>query len=176
MKKVLIILVLFFCGLMGASAQEKQHLEFDGVQINGTVEHVMANLRSKGYKQEKGVSKLRGRVMGKKAMVTVASTPDGTSVYLILVEFDTKKNWENVNTCYESMKMQLRARYGDPVLYKEEFDSPLAEADPIKALKYDNCRFICHFQAPGGEIILTISKDAIVQCYFVDTANSVSLY
>ncbi|MBQ9185434.1 MAG: hypothetical protein IJ151_06140 [Bacteroidales bacterium] len=176
MKKAILILALFFCWAMAASAQEKEHLEFEGVQINGTVEHVLEGLRSKGYKQEKGISRLHGKVMGKKATVTVASTPDGSSVYLILVEFDTKKNWENVRTCYESMKMQLRARHGDPVLYKEEFDSPLAEADPVKALQYNNCRFICHFQAPGGEIILSISKDAIVQCYYVDTSNAVSLY
>ena len=176
MKKVLLIFALVAAGLLTASAQGKKHLEFEGVPIDGTVEHVVKNLQRKGFKPEKGVAVLRGKVLGKKARVTVASTPDGSMVYLILVDFDVKKTWENVRTCYESMKMQLRSRYGDPVLYKEEFDSPLAEADPIKALQYGNCTFICHYQATGGEIVLTITKEAGVQCYFVDTSNSVSLY
>lgn len=163
-------------GLMAASAQEKKHLEFEGVAIDGTVQTVVKKLQKKGFKIEKGEAILKGKVMGKKAKVTVASTPDGNTVYLVLVDFDVKKTWENVRTCYESMKMQLRARYGDPILYKEEFDSPLAEADPVKALHYGNCTFICHYQAPGGEIVLTITKEAGVQCYFVDTSNSVSLY
>lgn len=176
MKRILLILAILFLGLTATSAQEKQHLEFEGVTIDGTVNDVVAKLRQKGFKPEKGTAILRGKVMGKKAKVTVASTPDGNTVYLVLVDFDVKKSWENVRTCYESMKMQLRARYGDPVLYKEEFDSPLAEADPIKALQYGNCTFICHYQAPGGEIILTMTKEAGVQSYFVDTSNSVSLY
>ena len=176
MKKVLLILAIALFGLVATSAQEKKHLEFEGVSIDGTVQEVVEKLIKKGYKLEKGSAILRGKVMGKKAKVTVASTPDGNMVYLVLVDFDVKKTWENVRTCYESMKMQLRARYGDPVLYKEEFDSPLAEADPIKALQYGNCTFICHYQAPGGEIVLTMTKEAGVQSYFVDTSNSVSLY
>lgn len=175
MKRLLLTICLLAFGL-AAMAQEKPHLEFEGVAINGKVESVVSKLRTKGFKQVKGTSTLNGKVMGQKASVTVASTPDGETVYLILVNCDTKKNWETVHTCYESMKMQLMARYGDPVLFKEEFASPLAEADPMKALHYGNCTFTSHYSAPGGEIILTITKDAVVQMYFVDTSNAVSLY
>lgn len=175
-RRILSAIVILLTLVTYVPAQEKTHLEFEGVSIDGTVEAVVGRLRRRGFKTEKGEAILKGKVMGKKAKVTVASTPDGNTVYLVLVDFEVGSSWENVRTCYESMKMQLRARHGDPVLYREEFDSPLAEADPIKALRYDNCRFISHYQAPGGEIILSISKDAVVQCYYVDTANAVSLY
>lgn len=172
---LLIAAVSILCSIAGF-AQTSGHLEFEGVPVNGKVDDVVMALKAKKFKQIDESSTLKGKVMGQKATIVVASTPDGSSVYLILVNCETKKSWEHVRTCFESMKMQLRLRYGDPVLYKEEFDSPLAEADPIKALQYGNCTFIDHFKAPGGEIILSIGKDAVVQIYYVDTTNAVSLY
>ena len=175
MKKLFLSIGLALMCLAGYS-QEKPHLEFEGIPVTGSVDNMVLQLKSKGYKQIKESSSLTGKVMGQKAKITVASTPDGSKVYLVLVECVTKKSWEQVKTCYDSMRMQLVARYGDPILYKEEYDSPLAEADPLQALQYGNCTFISHYQAPGGEIILTITKDAVVQLYFVDTSNAVSLY
>lgn len=178
MKRILHILLLLAVS-MSVRAQDPQdvkHLEFDGVPINGRVADFVYKLVDKGYKQVKGETYLTGKVLGQKAQIVPASTPDGTKMYLVLVNLQTKKSWENVKTCYDSMKMQLMVRYGDPILYKEEFDSVLAERDPIQALQYGNCTFISHYKAEGGEIILSISKDAVVQMYFVDTANAVSLY
>ncbi len=175
MRKLLLLIGLMVW-TVAASAQDKKHLEFEGLEVNGTVASFVQRLSDKGFKHEKGTATLRGKVLGRKATITVASTPDGNMVYLILVTYQNKKRWDDVHNCYESMRMQLEARYGAPVLYKEEFDSPLAEADPIQALEYGNCTFASHFKAPGGEIILAISRDAVVEVYFVDTSNAVSLY
>lgn len=175
MRKLLLLIGLTLWAAT-AGAQEIKHLEFEGLQVDGTVSSFVRRLSEKGFKQEKGTAILYGKVFGRQATVTVASTPDGNMVYLVLVTYQNKKRWDDVHNCYESMRMQLEARYGPPILFKEEFDSPLAEADPIQALQYGNCTFASHFKADGGEIILSISKEAVVEIYFVDTSNSVSLY
>ena len=62
---------------------------------------------------------------------------------------------------------------GDLFLDYEEWErTGLTKGENIRG----NCTFISHYKAEGGEIILSISKDAVVQMYFVDTANAVSLY
>lgn len=158
-----------------ASAQEDaapQHMLFEGLSIDGDVNPFVRALTHKGFKQVKQDAILTGKVFGHKGTVIVASRPDDNIVYLVMVNYDTKKSWENVRTCYESIKMQLSLRYGDPAISREEFASELAEANPLLALEHGNCTYVSHYSVPGGEILLSINREATVQLFFIDTVNS----
>lgn len=170
MKKFLLIVICLAAASLAGRSQ--QHLLFEGVAIDGDINPFVKTLIDKGFRQIKSDAALRGKVFGQAATVLAASNPDDGTVYLVMVTFDTKKLWENIRTCYESMKMQLSVRYGDPLVSREEFSSELAEADPLLALKYGNCTYLSHYTAPGGEISLSISRDAQVNLYFIDTENS----
>lgn len=174
MKRFLLCLFISLIPALAFSQEEKapEHILFEGLSVDGDVNPFVRALIHKGFKQVKQDAIVTGKVFGHKANIIVASRPDDNIVYLVMVNYDTKKSWENVRTCYESIKMQLNLRYGDPVISREEFASELAEANPLLALEHGNCAYVSHYSVPGGEILLSINKEAIVQLFFIDTANS----
>lgn len=173
MKKIWLTGILLM--LLSAVHINAQHLQFEGIAIDGNVNPFVSALIKKGFKQIKSDAALSGKVFGQKATIIVASTPEENNVYLVMVTFDTKNNWESVRTCYESMKMQLSVRYGEPLVSKEEFASELAEANPLLALEYGNCTYASNYSVPGGEIVLSINKEAKVQIFFIDAVNSIPM-
>lgn len=174
MKRLLLSLIISLIPAF-SFAQEGlagQHILFEGISVDGDVNPFVKALINKGFKQVKYDAIVTGKVFGHKGTIIVASRQNDNIVYLVLVNFDTKKTWENVRTCYESIKMQLNLRYGEPAIQKEEFASELAEANPLLALEHKNCTYLSHYSVPGGEILLSINPEATVQLFFIDAVNS----
>ena len=114
---------------------------------------------------------MEGKVLGQEAKVTLLVTPKTYRVYMVLASYPQRETWAQLKNQYDSMKMKLFARYGEPQLSLEQFATRRAERDPMSALEDGECSFVSNWTVPGGEIALSIAADARVQIYFMDAAG-----
>lgn len=173
MKKLLLAAAALLLAL-AAQAQSPKHLSFEGMSLEGEYNTFTRIMRRNGFRfssKDKQEPFMRGKVLGEMADLTILVTPKTYQVYMIMVSYPQRTGWETLKNQYDSMKMKLFARYGNPEMSVEQFSSPLAENNPIAALEHGNCTFVTNYRAPGGEIILSLSQDARVQLYFMDAAG-----
>lgn len=170
MKKLLLAAAALLLAL-AAQAQGTKHLSFEGISLEGEYNTFTQIMRRNGFRfasKDKQEPFMRGKVLGEQADVTILVTPKTYQVYMIMVSYPQRTGWETLKNQYDSMKMKMFARYGEPQMCVEQFSSPLAENNPIAALEHGNCTFVSNYQVPGGEIIMSLSKDARVQLYYMD--------
>ena len=171
MRKLLLAAAALFLAL-AASAQG--HLSFEGMSLEGEYDTFTRIMRRNGFRfatRDHQEPFMRGKVLGEQADVTILVTPKTYQVYMLMVSYPQRTGWETLKNQYDSVKMKLFARYGAPEASVEQFASPLAENNPLAALEHDNATFVSNYRVPGGEIILTLSKDARVQLYYMDAAG-----
>lgn len=171
MKKILSILTFL---LLAWAAAAQDHLKFEGMALEGPYDTFTRIMRRNGFKftgKDPREPFMRGKVFGEQADVTILVTPRTYQVYMVMVSYPRRTGWQTLKNQYDSMKLKLYARYGEPVLTMEQFSSPLAENNPLGALEAGNASFVCSYAAPGGEIILSLSQDARVQLHYMDAAG-----
>ena len=160
--------------LLALAASAQGHLSFEGMSLEGEYNTFTRIMRRNGFRfstKDKQEPFMRGKVLGEEAEVTILVTPKTYQVYMLMVSYPQRSGWETLKNQYNSMKMKLYARYGNPQMSVEQFSSPLAENNPIAALEHGNATFVANYNVPGGEIILSLSKDARVQLYYMDASG-----
>lgn len=169
-KRFFIILLLsLFVGT--AVFAQGDHLRFEGLSLSGDYNSFARQLRKKHFRfktKDHQEPFMEGKVLGEKADVTILVTPKSYQVYMILASYPQRESWALLKNQYESMKMKLFARYGDPQHSLETFASAAAEADPLEGLSTGYTSYVSTWVVPGGEIIMSLSEDARVQIYFMD--------
>lgn len=168
MKRLLSALLLIL-SVWTAAAQD--HLRFEGLPMMSEYATFTRQLRKKHFRyvtKDHNEPFMEGKVLNEKAHVTLLVTPKTYRVYMILASYPQRETWSQLKNQYESMKMKLYVRYGDPQLSLEQFATRRAEKDPMSGLEVGECSFVSTWTVPGGEIALSIAADARVQIYYMD--------
>lgn len=168
MKRFFAVLLL---SLSVGTAFAQDQLLFEGLPLMNEYATFTRQLRKKHFRfttKDRKEPFMEGNVLGQKAQITLLVTPRSYRVYMVLASYPQRETWAQLKNQYESMKMKLYARYGEPQLSLEQFATFRAERDPMSALESGECSFISTWTVPGGEIALSIAADARVQIYFMD--------
>lgn len=180
MKKTIISLIST-CVLMlaGASCTDAQsdHLLFNGVPIDGTIEEMCARLEKKGFElrtSDSTMGMLRGPFADCPECYVGVLGKNGQAATVTVI-FPRIDSWNDLSICYYALKADLEKKYGAPTNCTETFVNP-AESDDAKIREAVNgcCNFKTVFAAKGGEITLNINgdfKDAYVGLDYKDNAN-----
>lgn len=168
MKRLLFLLLL---ALSVRTAAAQDHLRFEGVPMMSDYATFTRQLRKKHFhytSKDHQEPFMEGKVLNERAKVTLLVTPKTYRVYMVLTSYPRRETWAQLKNQYDSMKMKLHVRYGDPQFSLEQFASRRAENDPLAGLENGECSFVSTWTVPGGEIALSIAADAKVQIYFMD--------
>ena len=171
MKKMIAALL----GLvLTVSLAAQDHLEFEGVPVDGPLKVCVKALRDAGFKPKtRAVDNhyLRGKYFGEEVQLFVGCTAQSQTAYLVLVSFPASPSWAALRGQYDYVKMRLTALYNTPSNVVETFQYPYTEEDGLRALEYGKCTFVTTWTLPEGEISLTLSSEDRVQVFFTDKAN-----
>ena len=121
MKKILAVLASL---LLAATLSAQDHLKFEGMALEGPYDTFTRIMRRNGFKftgKDPREPFMRGKVFGEQADVTILVTPRTYQVYMVMVSYPRRTGWQTLKNQYDSMKLKLYARYGEPVLTMEQF-------------------------------------------------------
>ncbi len=176
MKKVVVMFVSLFVLIFGVYAQ---HLKFKGIEITGTLDNVVKELKAMGYELEaieSDAAMLSGEFAGEDCDIVVYSTPISKQVYTILVSYEEEDSWYSLKADYLKFKRMFREKYNVIPKSTEEFHSPYYEGDgyEMQALRMSKCFYFSNFNVENGTIKVVILKDHVVLAYidgFGDSLN-----
>lgn len=173
MKKIfcfLIVMIVFF----GANAQE--HLTFEGIPIDGTLDQFTKQLENKGYeilKMEDNAALLKGSFEGNDNCQVIAGIGENKDkVGLVVVLSSGYKKWSKVYKSYSSLKNEYIKRYGEPIEINENFGDPKIRkpADIVKKLHEGN-DYSCTFSLEQGNILLSVMYSSDLDLHLMIAYN-----
>lgn len=160
MKKILITLIAFIATI-NVIAQE--HLSFKGIPIEGSMPEFCQKLKAKGFtlfNQDGDTSMFTGEFTGRDVLVGVLGAGSGKDVFLVVVLFESNREWNTLATTYSYYKMLYTQKYGVPSFSKENNPS-LSDSNIslMTELSQGTVEYETRWTVDGGEIKLSIDKD-----------------
>ena len=179
MKKLIFSLVLM---VVAWAVMAQEHMTFKGVEINGTLEEFVAQLKEKGFVYEGddgGVTIMRGDFAGYgDCEVAVLTVDDEDVVGAVGVMFHEREEWSAIENDYNTLKAMLEEKYGRPYSVVEEFMGRVFDDNRTKFyyLTSNRCSWSSIFETENGTIELymqqTAKDKASVIMKYYDMANS----
>lgn len=155
----------------------KNHLEFKGISINGSMEQVAERLKQQGYQEidrADGCILLTGKFAGKEdCQILVSSSKHTGQTYSIAIFTPASLNWWSIKADYEQMKTMLTKKYGKPSSSTEFFSDPYEEGDgyELTAFSSGNAFFVTKYATDLGEISVCITNNAQLLLSYNDKIN-----
>lgn len=163
-----------------SSSSSSGTLTVMGIPITGTARQFANRLiNEKGFRMSNDDDPeflaLRGTFTGK-ANSEAYLVSEGSRFYKVLLFLPELSSWQSIRRQYFEYKAQYDSKY--TVVYEfAEFRNGYQEGDgrEIEGVKADECYFMTKYQAPGGTILLYISKYMQLEMvYEVDNSGSSS--
>lgn len=166
----------FFDLLVYTAKEAKTHIKFMGIELNNAVDLVMLDLSKKGFEmidiRKEGYGML-GKFMGRKAIVTLHSTPESNNIYMVNVAFDEENSWYSLKSDFLDIVKSYRAKY-KCIDSRRTFLEPYNEGDgfELQGVEKDKCCYFDKYEAEGGTIYVEISDMRRIIIKYIDTFNS----
>jgi hypothetical protein len=172
MKKIIITVIVAFITIVAfAQTQSSEHLAFNGVPIDGTLNEYVSKMKQNGFTLfgiEDGVAMLKGDFAAyKDCIIGVATLKQKDLVSKITVIFPEQDTWSMLSSNYFSLKEMLTQKYGKPSDCVEKFDTDLKPRDDnskMHEVKMDRCKYYTTYETEKGDIQLSIAQNSRV-CY-----------
>lgn len=177
MKKI--VCVIFAITLfLGATAQN--HLTFQGVPIDGTLDQFSKQAKNNGLTFVQRVSDIDfyfGSFLGYDCVVGAVPLQDKDLVHSVLACIFPFEDWSTLQKTYLDVKKKLTAEYGTPTEVEEKFlITPRNDDEKFQAVIDGKCSYKASFVTKLGEIDLSItlheSLGPTVLVQFTDKENS----
>lgn len=172
---------VFFCFCWMLGIAYGQHLTFNGVPIDGTLEMFVDKLEQKGVQYVatmSGIALMQGDLAGYKGCLVSASTYGGNDlVFKVAVAFPACDAWMPLQRIYIDLKGQLILKYGEPSQVIEQLDVSYTKNDytKFKAIKSDHCRYATIFLLPEGLIVLSVEYlDLWGECVMIEYYDAIN--
>ena len=174
MKKMLFSLLI---ALMSVTAFSQEHLTFNGVPINGTLEEFVQKLESKGFKLVEYMGSnavMKGDFAGNSATLFILGSKKTKTVWKVAAQFADKDSWSDLKSQYNSYKDMYTQKYGKPSDHFEFFSKPYYEGDgyELQALRKGKCNYISFYNIANGTICVELSKSECLQLGYEDKINT----
>ena len=181
MNKFLFFIVSLFV-LIPTFAQETHHMKFMGITMDCDAESFSQKLID-----EKGLAKsmfdskngvvLFGSFAGYDNCYFVIKGNVNIPVYAVGVIFPPQNTFLSVKSQYNTLKMNLISKYGNPVSCEEVFRNgePLTDNDRLKEIKEGNAIFETIFHVEEGFIKLQMTSsdnDGNSHIIYIDNENA----
>ncbi|WP_418788994.1 hypothetical protein, partial [Leyella stercorea] len=170
------ILALFFMLISCVTmAQEKEHMKFMGIPINGTELQFETKLKSKGFVRKsrinENVLEMVGKFAGSKVEVYIVST--NNLVWKILVDYPEESTFSSLSSFYDDMVEQFKIKYGIPSDHFEFFSKPYYKGDgyELQALKLEKCTYASYWETSTGIISVSLTKYANLRIVYEDAVG-----
>ena len=150
MKRLLLLMLLSLCMVCNA---QTNHMKFNGITIEGTVNSFVEKLKQQGYTyqgQEKGITLLKGEFATfKECVIVVMRFSDRDQIAMVGVIFPEDKTWEEITSRYLFLKEKLTEKYGKPECVEKFSDrEPSTDDLRVHAILDGKCklRYIREFR------------------------------
>ena len=174
------LLSILLASLLCLSAAAQEHIEFEGIPLDGPLTEFVGRLTSGGF-AEYGSNDtsciLKGKFYGRDCTVIVKATPESGIVYAVNVTFPIRNNWKVCKSDYQEIQSELTQLYGRPVKI-EKFERPYREGDGLELhhLNMGLCKWISTYNTPSGPVTLrmmpVIVNNGQVIVSWEDSANA----
>lgn len=140
------------------------HLKFKGVPIDGSLTEFMNKMKTAGFTHigtENGIAVLKGDFAGhKNCIVAVCTVKPLNIVSMIVVGFNTRDKWSDLEEDYNKLKGMLTKKYGAPTQVIEEFERTyIDDNDKLYELSMDRGKWTSVYETEVGEIELLIHSE-----------------
>ena len=175
MKKFIICFALCLMATLNINAQEKEHLKFMGIPIEGNASAFSQKLVTKGFvktKTSENTCALKGTFAGEKDVeLIVCQTPKTKQVWKVSVYLPKVSTWSIIKRQYERYKTSFSEKYGTPDHNYEFFDSPYYEGDGYEesAVKNEKCFYASIWDCG---LMVSISQFMQIKLVYEDPINS----
>lgn len=187
MKKIVVTLFLLMSFTL-TFAQSSEHLKFKGVPIDGTLSEYVSKMKQAGFQLveiDDGVALLEGEFAGyRDCMVGVKTLQKLDLVYEVSVIFPMQNEWSGLNDNYESLKLMLSQKYGEPIECVEEITFLKEKTkDEINKIMMDDIAFFYHigmctwysvFKTLNGDIDLSIENKGFNCFVFLSYSDKIN--
>lgn len=150
-------------------------LQFMGLPMVGNINSFAQQLvNQKGCRivsnnTESNSISMRGTFTGKDCEIYVFGTANTNRVWKVTVYLPELRTWQAIKREYLNYKSQFDNKYTLTSSY-DFFENPYDEGDgrEVEAIKEDKCHYSAFYDAPGGNIMLKVSKYMQVQISYED--------
>ncbi len=153
-------------------------LQFMGIPMVGNINSFAQQLvNQKGCRivsnnTESNSISMRGTFTGKDCEIYVFGTDNTKRVWKVTVYLPELRTWQAIKREYLNYKSQFDNKYTLTSSY-DFFADPYDEGDgrEVEAIKEDKCHYSAFYDAPGGNIMVKVSKYMQVQISYEDNAG-----
>ena len=169
MKRKVMIIAMMLISMATMSQQ------FDGININGSLQSVVNAFKAKDYKFENYFSegrgaKLVGKVGYRSVSVYIGATPLTKQVTRVNIYTKEKTDWSSLETEYWELYEILVKKYGEPNEDGHVFLTPYERGDgyEMTAVRANKTAFFGYWEnaADNLSIMLEISESASVRMVY----------
>lgn len=143
----------------------QEHMTFQGIPIDGSLDSMITKLEGKGFKRDKHVyddntAIMTGTFTGKEGTLVICATPKTNVVWKIAVFFEKKDSWYSLESDYKEYKEAYTTKYGKPKKHYEFFSDPYYEGDgyELQACRLGKCHYLSIWELNTGTIGVNISN------------------
>lgn len=155
-----------------------QSMAFMGIPMRGNISSFAQQLvNQKGCRivsrsAENHSISMRGTFTGKDCEIYVFGTPVTDQVWRVTVYLPELSSWNAIKREYLNYKAQFDNKYSLRSSY-DFFADPYDEGDgnEVAAIKDDKCHYSAFYDAPGGNVMVKVSKYMQVQIAYEDDTN-----
>lgn len=165
-------------GGTGTGSYSGTAMQFMGLPLRGNINSFAQQLvNQKGCRivsrnTESNSISMRGTYTGKDCEIYVFGTPGTQQVWKVVVYLPELSTWSAIKREYLNYKAQFDNKYTQTSSY-DFFADPYDEGDgrEVEGVKAEKCYYSAFYTAPGGNIMVKISKYMQVQIAYEDSEN-----
>lgn len=163
---------------VGTGSYSGQSMLFMGIPMRGNINSFAQQLvNQKGCRiisnnTDQNSISMRGTFTGKDCEIYVFGTPQSRQVWRVTVYLPEVSTWGAIKREYLNYKSQFDNKYTLRSSY-DFFADPYNEGDgnEVEAIKDEKCHYSAFYDAPGGNIMVKVSKYMQVQIAYEDDTN-----
>lgn len=171
MKKIILLMLVFFASISYAQGTSAEHMTFKGIPIDGSLSSFISKMKSENFTYigtQDGVAIFQGDFAGyKNCEVGVLSLKETNVVNTVVVFFPECSDWPSIEQNYSIIKNMLSEKYGDPVNCVEEFQGyskPQSDNDKWYKLIGKLCTYYSYFETEKGDISIEMFSADYTTC------------
>ena len=183
MKKIKLLFV-FIIGMMVLQSYGqdtiKNYIYFNGIKIDGHIDDFKIKLKEKGYifqSTDKNISSFKGEFLNQQVEILVVNSPTTKIVWKVAIyfpEYDYTSSWYTIKNDYNTLKEQLKNKYGNYSNDYNFFSTPYKEGDgyEIQAIKMNKCTYYTLWEQKDNAVSIEISKLLSIKLIYENIINS----
>lgn len=151
------------------------HLQFAGIEIDGSLATFRSKLIEKGYKPtDSHENILQGNFAGYECDIFIYCVEGVDLVHMVIVSTKPEESWDRLYTKYHSLVELYSKKYGSPSNSVSKFEYPFDGTTDMQmtAVKTDHAHFMTTWNTTNGDIMISILKEGTIAIYYTDKMNN----